>query len=70
MFACIFNSRKMLGRLFLAVVLAAFSAVHVNCIDNLLVLSIATEETDGFVRYERSLKAYNYPYQVTDTKVL
>ncbi len=54
----------------MAVILAAFSAVHVNCIDNLLVLSIATEETDGFVRYERSLKAYNYPYQVTDTKVL
>ena len=29
-------------------------------------MSIATEETDGFIRYVRSLKKYNYEYEVVE----
>lgn len=45
-------------------VLMQFAWVFVSCKENILAVSIATEETDGYVRYVRSLKKYNYEYEV------
>ena len=32
--------------------------------ETLLVVTVATEETDGFKRFKRSLDSYNYTYEV------
>ena len=34
------------------------------CLEKLVAITVATEETDGFIRYQRSLMKYNYTFEV------
>ena len=37
------------------------------CVENLLVITAATEETDGFKRFMRTAREFNYTVKVTHT---
>lgn len=37
--------------------------------ENLLVITVATEETDGYLRFMRTAQEFNYTVKVTHTQV-